>query len=66
MKEESTTEDDSQKNKDKEGKYTGIPQHLLHCFVCSKDMWDGESFQKHVRGKYVIQSFSIFPPLRAT
>ncbi|XP_044750120.1 zinc finger protein on ecdysone puffs [Coccinella septempunctata] len=51
MKDDSAVDDDAKKNKDKEGKYCGIPQHLLHCFVCSKDMWDGESFQKHVRGR---------------
>ncbi|KAL3285172.1 hypothetical protein HHI36_019291 [Cryptolaemus montrouzieri] len=51
VKEEVEGEEDGKKNKEKEGKYAGIPQHLLHCFVCSKDMWDGESFQKHVRGR---------------
>ncbi|KAK9877851.1 hypothetical protein WA026_020081 [Henosepilachna vigintioctopunctata] len=51
MKEDSSAEDELKRAKEKEGRYSGIPQHLLHCFVCSKDMWDGESFQKHVRGR---------------
>ncbi|XP_968783.4 zinc finger protein on ecdysone puffs isoform X2 [Tribolium castaneum] len=37
--------------RDLDGKYYGVPQKLLHCFVCNKDMWDGESFQKHIRGR---------------
>jgi len=45
--------------KDLDGKYYGVPQKFLHCFVCNKDMWDGESFQKHIRGrahKQMLQS----------
>lgn len=37
-------------SRDLDGKYYGVPQKFLHCFVCNKDMWDGESFQKHIRG----------------
>ncbi|XP_065160515.1 zinc finger protein on ecdysone puffs isoform X2 [Atheta coriaria] len=32
-------------------KYDHIPNGLLHCCVCNKSMWDGESFQNHVGGK---------------
>ncbi|KAJ3629330.1 hypothetical protein MTP99_013726 [Tenebrio molitor] len=45
--------------RDLDGKYFGVPQKFLHCFVCNKDMWDGESFQKHIRGrahKQMLQS----------
>lgn len=35
----------------REGRYTGVPTNLFHCFVCGKTMWDGESFQNHLRGK---------------
>lgn len=38
--------------RDLDGKYFGVPQKFLHCFVCNKDMWDGESFQKHIRGEF--------------
>lgn len=52
-------EQDSEANKPKketpkvgrEGRYTGVKTNLLHCFVCGKTMWDGESFQNHLRGK---------------
>lgn len=42
--------------KDKDGKtasskFDGLPRSFLHCFVCNKSMWDGESFQNHIRGK---------------
>ncbi|RZC43183.1 zinc finger protein on ecdysone puffs, partial [Asbolus verrucosus] len=48
-----------EENRDLDGKYFGVPQKFLHCFVCNKDMWDGESFQKHIRGrahKQMLQS----------
>ncbi|CAH1126451.1 unnamed protein product [Ceutorhynchus assimilis] len=35
----------------KEGKYAGVPSKYLNCFVCNKQMWDGESMAKHVRGR---------------
>ncbi|KAL1517213.1 hypothetical protein ABEB36_001006 [Hypothenemus hampei] len=35
----------------KEGKYWGVEKRYLHCFVCNKQMWDGESMGKHVRGR---------------
>lgn len=40
--------------KKREGRYHGVPAGLLHCFVCNKSMWDGESFQNHIRGKSLI------------
>ncbi|XP_018328580.1 zinc finger protein on ecdysone puffs [Agrilus planipennis] len=67
-----TAEDDKDKKKDqgmkrpREGRYQGVPPSLLHCFVCTKSMWDGESFQNHLRGKAhkqmmdsLIESFQI-------
>ncbi|XP_066148355.1 zinc finger protein on ecdysone puffs-like isoform X2 [Euwallacea fornicatus] len=35
----------------KDGKFGGVPRKYLHCFVCTKQMWDGESMSKHVRGR---------------
>ncbi|KAH1004343.1 zinc finger protein on ecdysone puffs [Dendroctonus ponderosae] len=35
----------------KDGKYGGIDKKYLHCWVCNKQMWDGESMSKHVRGR---------------
>ncbi|RZF32370.1 hypothetical protein LSTR_LSTR001834 [Laodelphax striatellus] len=32
-------------------KYAGIPQGLLACHVCHKNMWDATSFDKHVSGR---------------
>lgn len=37
-------------DKKREGRYQGVPAGYLHCFVCNKSMWDGESFQNHLRG----------------
>ncbi|KAL3270282.1 hypothetical protein HHI36_009334, partial [Cryptolaemus montrouzieri] len=51
VKKEVEEEENGKKNKERKEKYAGIPQHLLNCFVCSKNMWNGESFQKHVRGR---------------
>lgn len=48
---ELTEEEQEKRSKEKEGTYHGVPIHLLHCHVCGKDMWDGESFEKHVRGR---------------
>lgn len=31
--------------------YDGIPTAVLFCHVCQKHMWDGASFEKHVRGR---------------
>ncbi|KAF5299672.1 hypothetical protein FQA39_LY11467 [Lamprigera yunnana] len=42
---------DKKDKKPREGRYQGVPSNLLHCFVCNKSMWDGESFQNHIRGK---------------
>lgn len=39
------------KEGDKDGKYGGVARKYLHCFVCTKQMWDGESMSKHVRGR---------------
>ena len=45
------TEGEKKEKKPREGRYHGVPSNLLHCFVCNKSMWDGESFQNHIRGK---------------
>lgn len=46
-----TEEKKSDKDESKrEGRYYGVPAGYLHCFVCNKSMWDGESFQNHLRG----------------
>ncbi|XP_050439589.1 zinc finger protein on ecdysone puffs-like [Adelges cooleyi] len=36
---------------DKRESYSGVPSAVLYCHVCSKHMWDSESFEKHVRGR---------------
>jgi len=37
----------------KSGKpYAGIPASLLKCTVCSTSMWNGESFERHVKGRF--------------
>jgi len=36
---------------DKKVSYVGVPSAVLYCHVCSKHMWDSESFEKHVRGR---------------
>ncbi|VVC36570.1 Hypothetical protein CINCED_3A008723 [Cinara cedri] len=36
---------------DKKASYAGVPSAVLYCHVCSKHMWDSESFEKHVRGR---------------
>lgn len=43
--------DEAPKADDKEGQFVGIPPKYLNCFVCNKQMWDGESMTKHVRGR---------------
>lgn len=48
------SDDEGEKKKDpksKEGPYFNVPVKFLNCFVCNKDMWDGESMQKHIRGR---------------
>ncbi|KAJ8974159.1 hypothetical protein NQ317_005807, partial [Molorchus minor] len=44
-------EDIAEKKDKKEGPYYGVPVKFLNCFVCNKEMWDGESMQKHIRGR---------------
>lgn len=44
-------EETDQKDGEKDGKYGGVPRKYLNCFVCNKQMWDGESMSKHVRGR---------------
>ncbi|XP_044270416.1 zinc finger protein on ecdysone puffs [Tribolium madens] len=48
---ESEEQKQEEEPRDLDGNYYGVPQKFLHCFVCNKDMWDGESFQKHIRGR---------------
>ncbi|KAJ8941185.1 hypothetical protein NQ314_010484 [Rhamnusium bicolor] len=51
-KEESGDEEEKKKEeRNREGPYHGVPVKFLNCFVCNKEMWDGESMQKHVRGR---------------
>ncbi|XP_050527621.1 zinc finger protein on ecdysone puffs-like isoform X2 [Daktulosphaira vitifoliae] len=40
-----------QMDADKKESYAGVPSAVLYCHVCSKHMWDSESFEKHVRGR---------------
>ncbi|XP_022920289.2 zinc finger protein on ecdysone puffs [Onthophagus taurus] len=67
-KEEKNASDEKEKDDSKEAgenaekvtkkdttKYEGLPNSLFHCFVCNKSMWDGDSFQNHIRGKAHIQ-----------
>ncbi|XP_060520170.1 zinc finger protein on ecdysone puffs isoform X2 [Cylas formicarius] len=51
LKEESGDEEEKDNKEGKEGRYVGVPQKYLSCFVCNKQMWDGESMGKHVRGR---------------
>lgn len=53
VEEEKKSEKDENK---REGRYHGVPAGYLHCFVCNKSMWDGESFQNHLRGIFSIIS----------
>lgn len=52
---EQTVDDEQKKNNNdpvnRAGKYYDVPVKFLHCFVCNKEMWDGESMQKHIRGR---------------
>ncbi|GLG97956.1 Uncharacterized protein GBIM_04609 [Gryllus bimaculatus] len=32
-------------------RYANIPKELLVCHICNKNMWDGQSFENHLRGK---------------
>nr|XP_023017368.1 zinc finger protein on ecdysone puffs isoform X1 [Leptinotarsa decemlineata] len=41
----------SEEERNKDGVYAGIPKEYLNCFVCNKQMWDGESMYKHVKGR---------------
>ncbi|CAG9815915.1 unnamed protein product [Phaedon cochleariae] len=50
-KKEEGGEKEKKGGKDKSGPYFDIPAKFLRCFVCNKVMWDGESMQKHVRGR---------------
>lgn len=43
--------DGEEVEKKKEGRFSGIPTNLLICRICDKKMWDGESFEKHLKGK---------------
>lgn len=47
---EKTGEEKENGEEDKDGIYHGVPKKFLNCFVCHKEMWDGESMKKHVRG----------------
>ncbi|KAJ8948353.1 hypothetical protein NQ318_019338 [Aromia moschata] len=46
-----TEEDKKKEERNREGPYYGVPVKFLNCFVCNKEMWDGESMQKHIRGR---------------
>lgn len=53
--EESIQADDSKteekKSEQRAGRYHDIPTKFLNCFVCNKEMWDGESMNKHIKGR---------------
>lgn len=34
--------------------YAGLPKELLKCVVCDKDMWNGPSFERHLKGRHHI------------
>lgn len=51
LSDDKETGGEKKEKKPREGRYHGVPPNLLHCFVCNKSMWDGESFQNHIRGK---------------
>lgn len=57
---EDGAKDDKADEKKREGRYQGVPTELLLCFVCNKSMWDGESFQNHIRGKRIVCCLTIF------
>lgn len=54
---EKKTDKESEGDKEKDdkyvcgAKYAGVPNALLVCHVCHKNMWDATSFEKHVTGK---------------
>nr|CAD7459455.1 unnamed protein product [Timema tahoe] len=52
-KEEKKSEDEGDKSKGKNdsGRYTGVPEVLFFCHVCRKHMWDGQSFDNHLKGR---------------
>nr|CAD7612479.1 unnamed protein product [Timema genevievae] len=52
-KEEKKSEDEGDKSKGKNdsGRYTGVPEVLFFCHVCKKHMWDGQSFDNHLKGR---------------
>lgn len=45
------SKDVKSEKRNKDGRYAGIPVEYLKCLVCEKSMWDGESFEKHLRGR---------------
>lgn len=55
-KNENDADKDGEESGDKDGPYTGVPTKLMNCFVCCKEMWDGESMKKHVKGIYYFHS----------
>ncbi|XP_063229372.1 zinc finger protein on ecdysone puffs isoform X2 [Bacillus rossius redtenbacheri] len=38
-------------DEDEDSKYAGIPSVLFYCHVCKKHMWDGHSFENHLKGR---------------
>lgn len=51
-----TAEGDESKGEEKKaeprgGRYHDVPSKFLNCFVCNKEMWDGESMNKHIKGR---------------
>lgn len=47
---EKSKDGEEEKSGDKDGPYSGVPMKLMSCFVCCKEMWDGESMKKHLKG----------------
>lgn len=50
--ENETEKKEGEESGDKDGPYSGVPMKLMSCFVCCKEMWDGESMKKHLKGIY--------------
>lgn len=51
---ENEKQGEGKKGKKDTTKFAGLPSGFLHCFVCDKSMWDGESFQNHIRGWFSL------------
>ncbi|XP_049829586.1 zinc finger protein on ecdysone puffs-like isoform X1 [Schistocerca gregaria] len=48
---ETEEERDDDDDEEKGNRYSGIPNALFFCHVCKKHMWDGNSFESHLKGR---------------